>query len=145
VILVDANLLVYAYVPSSTQHSRARAWLDSRLTGSDAVGLPWICLLAFLRLVTSARVIERPIAAAEAYARVNTWLSNDVVWIPQPTQNHAEILARLMADMGATGNLVNDAHLATLAIEHGLTIYSADSDFARFRGVRWINPLELRR
>jgi toxin-antitoxin system PIN domain toxin len=105
--------------------------------------LPWICLLAFLRLVTSARLIERPIAAAEACARVNTWLSNDIVWIPQPTQSHAEVLTRLMAGMGATGNLVNDAHLAALAVEHDLTIYSADSDFARFTGVRWINPLAV--
>lgn len=140
-ILVDANLLVYAYATSFRQHESARAWLDARLSGSAPVGMPWPSLLAFLRLVTNARVFERPAAARDAWQQIRAWLGCESAWIPQPTERHVEVLGDLITHTGAHANLVPDAHLAALAIEHGLLLCSADGDFGRFPGVRWENPL----
>lgn len=140
-ILVDANLLVYAHVTSFPQHERAREWLDEQLNSPAPVGLPWPNLLAFLRLVTNPRVSERPEPMSDAWAQARSWLSCDRAWIPQPGERHADILAELLALPGMQANLVPDAHLAVLAIEHGLTLCSTDSDFARFPRLRWQNPL----
>lgn len=144
-ILVDANLLVYAHVSSSSGHARSRAWLDGRLNGSAPVGLPWESLLAFLRLVTNPRVFARPERAEDAWRQVEAWLSCPTVWIPQPTERHRAVLGELIGATGANANLVPDAHLASLAIEHGLVLCSTDGDFARFPGLRWENPLAVRR
>lgn len=140
-ILVDANLLIYAHVGSFPQHARARAWLDGQLGGGGPVGLPWPSLLGFLRIVTNARVFERPEPIGEAWRQVEAWLDADACWIPQPTDRHQELLAKLVASGGIQASLVPDAHLAALAIEHGLTLCSTDGDFARFAGLRWENPL----
>jgi hypothetical protein len=140
-ILVDANILIYARVNSFAQHRVAHEWLDQQLNGLARVGLPWTTLLAFLRLVTNPRVFEHPEPIAAAWSQVLAWLGCDAVWIPEPTGQHAEILGKLLALPGVRGNLIPDAHLATLAIEHGLTLCSADTGFARFTGLRWINPL----
>ena len=140
-ILVDANLLIYAHVQSFPQHARARAWLDSRLNGSAQVGLPWPSLLGFLRLVTNRRVFERPASTADAWRQVNAWLDRDVAWVPQPTDEHREVLGRLLDKVSVAANLIPDAHLAALAIEHGLTLCSTDGDFARFVDLRWQDPL----
>jgi toxin-antitoxin system PIN domain toxin len=105
------------------------------------VGLPWASLLAFLRLITSPRVFQRPLSMADAWTQVDAWLGSGPAWVPAPTQRHTEILARLLAAPGVHGNLVPDAHLAALAIEHGLELNSTDGDFARFAGLRWCNPL----
>jgi len=140
-ILVDANLLIYAYVKSFPQHARARAWLDSRLNGSAQVGLPWPSILGFLRLVTNRRVFERPASTADAWRQVNAWLGSDVAWIPQPSDQHRAVLGQLLGKVNAAANLIPDAHLAALAIEHGLTLCSTDSDFARFPDLRWQDPL----
>jgi toxin-antitoxin system PIN domain toxin len=145
VILVDANLLIYAKVSSFSEHVRARAWLDDRLNGAAKVGLPWPSLLAFLRVVTNPRILGRPLAMSDAWAQVVSWLTCDVVWTPSPTERHEEVLARLLREPGVIGNLVPDAHLAALAVEHGLELASADGDFARFRGLRWSNPLSAER
>jgi toxin-antitoxin system PIN domain toxin len=142
VILLDANLLVYAAVSSFPQHEAARLWLDERLNGSARVGLPWPSLTAFLRLVTNARVFERPMPMALAWRQVEAWLGCEPAWTPSPTERHAATLARLLAGPGVAANLVPDAHLAALAIEHGLELCSTDGDFARFPGLRWSNPLE---
>lgn len=122
------------------QHRPARTWLDERLSGSVRVGLPWPSLLTFVRLVASPRVFERPLALLEAWRRVDEWLSQSPAWIPLPTPEHPRILGELLAGESAA-RLVPDAHLATLALEHGLVVCSNDGDFARFRGVRWQNPL----
>lgn len=140
-ILVDANLLVYAHVQSFVEHEAARRWLDGRLNGTARVGLPWPSLLAFLRLVTNPRVFERPESIVEAWKQVREWLAAESAWIPQPTERHAEILAAQLTVPGVQGNLVPDAHLAALAIEHGLELCTTDGDFARFSGLRWTNPL----
>jgi toxin-antitoxin system PIN domain toxin len=141
VILVDANLLVYARASSLAQHERARDWLDQQLNGAGPLGLPWSSLVAFLRLVTNPRVFERPEPIAEAWRQVLAWLDCETVWIPQPAERHAELLGQLLALPGVHANLVPDAHLAALAMEHGLTLCSTDGDFARFPRLRWMNPL----
>jgi len=145
VILVDANLLIYAHVGSFPQHERARAWLDAQLSASAPVGLPWPSLLGFLRIVTNSRAFERPESMAEAWRQVGAWLEADVVWTPQPTERHREVLGSLFSSASVQANLVPDAHLAALAIEHGLLLCSTDGDFARFPGVRWQNPLAIDR
>jgi hypothetical protein len=141
VILVDANLLIYAHVSTFPQHKRARAWLDERLTGVAPVGLAWPSILAFLRLTTNPRVFERPESMLDAWQQAVSWLQAERVWIPQPTEHHQAILGELLAAAGVHANLVPDSHLAALAIEHGLILCSTDGDFARFAGLRWENPL----
>lgn len=140
-ILVDANLLVYASVRDLPQHEAAHAWLDGQINTGVRVGLPWPSLLAFVRLVTNPRVFERPLRVPLAWAQVEAWLEVPSVFIPVPTSRHAEILAALVRASVHRAELVPDAHLAALAIEHGLTLCSTDGDFARFAGLSWHNPL----
>jgi len=139
--LVDANLLVYAHVESFPQHASARAWMDGRLNGPEPLGLPWPSLVAFVRLVTNPRIFERPEPLDAAWRQVESWLEAPTCWIPSPTERHRAILARLLAARGLRSNHVPDAHLAALAIEHGLILCSTDGDFARFAELRWENPL----
>lgn len=140
-ILVDANMLIYAGVSATLQHARARQWLDEKLSGSAAVGLPWPSLLAFLRITTNRRAFTHPQRMSDAWGQVQHWLGAPPVWIPAPTPRHLEVM-RALCDAGDVhGALVTDAHLAALAVEHGLTLCSADRDFARFPELRWVNPL----
>jgi toxin-antitoxin system PIN domain toxin len=141
VILVDANLLIYAQAAELPQHEHARAWLDGRLNGVTGVGMPWSSLLAFVRVMTNPRIFAHPVGMAEAWAQVDRWLNLVNVWVPQPADRHRALLARLMPQAGKA-DLVPDAHLAALAIEYDLTLMSTDRDFARFSEVRWENPLE---
>jgi uncharacterized protein len=142
VILVDANLLIYAATSSLPQHGAAKAWLDDRLSGTARVALPWPSLLAFLRIVSNPRLFEHARPVADAWRQVNDWLTAECVWIPHPTDGHHRVLEHLLR-FATTSDLVTDAHLAALAIEHGLTLCSTDGDFARFAGLRWENPLAL--
>jgi len=141
VILVDVNLLLFATVASTPEHAVARPWFTARLNGSAAVGLPWSALLGFIRIVSNRRIYERPVALADAWREVERWLDCPSVWIPQPTERHRDILGALLVQAAFRANLVSDAHLAALAIEHGLTLCSTDGNFARFPGLRWENPL----
>jgi len=140
-MLADANLLVYAHVATFLQHDKARAWLDDRLNGTAPVGIPWPTILAFVRLVTNPRIFERPENIEVAWKQVEEWLDCPPVWIPQPTQRHREILGPLLITQTIRANLVPDAHLAALAIEHALILCSTDGDFGRFQGLRWENPI----
>jgi toxin-antitoxin system PIN domain toxin len=124
-------------------HEAAKTWLDERLNETDGVGLPWGALLAFVRLSASPRVLSRPIALSEAAAVVNWWLSLPVTWTPHPSERHAQLLAELVGPESKP-DLVPDAHLAAIAIEHGLVLCSTDRDFARFEGLRWTDPLKAR-
>ncbi len=143
-ILVDANLLIYAHVASFSEHDGAHDWLDEQINGSAQVGMPWPSLLAFVRIVSNPRIFERPEHTVHAWNQVLAWLRCDTVWIPQPTERHASILGHLIAIDGVVdANMIPDAHLAALAIEHGLTLCSTDGDFARFKELRWINPLDI--
>jgi toxin-antitoxin system PIN domain toxin len=141
VILIDANLLIYAHISSFAQHEWAREWLDERLNGSASVGFPWPSVLAFLRIVSNPRVFERPEPIADAWLQAQAWLACETAWVPTPGERHAELLGALLRSPGVHGNLVTDAHLAALAMEHGLILCSTDGDFARFSGLRWTNPL----
>jgi toxin-antitoxin system PIN domain toxin len=141
VILLDVNILIYARNSADPHHASAVAWLDDRLNGTARVGLPWLTLLGFLRISTHLGAFRSPLTMSEAWTQVRDWLSADPAWIPQPTERHTEILGQLLGRPGVLGNLVPDAHLAALAIEHGLTLCSTDGDFARFPGLRWENPI----
>jgi hypothetical protein len=142
VILIDVNLLVHAYNADSDLHQPSRDWLEAQITVQDCVALPWASLLGFLRVSTNTRIFPKAWAVSDAWNAVKELLAQDCVWIPQPTGRHPEVLGRLLSQRGMRSELVPDAHLAALAIEHGLTLCSTDADFARFKGLRWLNPLE---
>ena len=140
-ILIDANLLIYAHVNNLPQHFAAKGWLDGCLNASAPVGLPWPSLLGFLRIVTNPRIFERPESIKDAWKQIKEWLECPSAWIPRPAERHVEILEGLIVDLNITANLVPDAHLAALAIEHGLILCSADGDFGRFPNLKWQNPI----
>ena len=140
-ILVDVNILVYAWDARSPLHHPARQWLDLKLSGPTRVGLPWECLLGFLRVVTNPHIYEKPATVQASWAQVEHWLTARNVWIPLPGEHHQAILGRLLSQLGGGAKLIPDAHLAALAIEHGLELCSTDGDFARFGGLRSVNPL----
>jgi toxin-antitoxin system PIN domain toxin len=141
VILVDANILIYASSVRSAFHERALQWLNEQLNGTGRVGIPWACALAFIRITTNPRIVPNTLSAVVAWGQVRDWLSCPTVWIPQPTERHADVLGELLSLPGIGSNLVTDAHLAALAIEHGLMLCSNDGDFARFKKLKWVNPL----
>lgn len=140
-MLLDANLLLYAVDQRADRHESAIAWLTEQLNGSRRVGIPWSSLGAFLRIATHPRAFPRPLSPMTAWERVSDWLAAPTTWIPTPGPGHAGILGDLIVQHDARGNLVPDAMLAALAIEHGLTLCSTDTDFARFRELHWDNPL----
>lgn len=140
-MLVDANILLYAVDDASPFHARAKSWLESALNGDRRVGIPWQSYWAFLRIATNPRALDRPLTPAAVSRLVEEWLAASTTWVPQPSTGHFPILARLLEDNDVRGALVADAVLAAICIEHGLTIVSNDSDFARFPEVPWFNPL----
>jgi uncharacterized protein len=140
-MLVDANLLLYAVHRRAEQHDAAASWLTDQLNGARRVGLPWQSLGAFLRISTHPRAFERPLSPGTAWERVTDWLSAPAAWIPQPGLEYSRILGELINADEVRGNLVPDATLAALAIEHGVTLYSTDTDFGRFGTLSWENPL----
>jgi toxin-antitoxin system PIN domain toxin len=144
VILVDANLLLYAANRSAPEHEAAKSWLDRHLSGVARVGLPWPSLLAFVRLASNPAILARPATPGQAWRQVDEWLSAKATWIPLPGEAHHEILGSLVKASFMTSRLIPDAHLAALAIEHGVTLCSSDGDFARFPGLKWQNPLAAR-
>jgi hypothetical protein len=139
--LPDLNLLLYAVDSEATVHEGARTWLEETLSGTEEVGFAWIVLLGFTRISTNPGIYEQPLTITEALDVVDGWLSQPVATVVEPTSRHTSILGELLGPLGAGGNLVSDAHLAALAIEHGAEVYSRDNDFARFNGVRWVDPL----
>jgi toxin-antitoxin system PIN domain toxin len=141
-MLIDANLLLYAVDSTSRFHLAARDWLSEQLNGSRRVGLPWQSLVAFVRISTHPRASAHPLSPDDAQAFVRDWLEPDVAWVPSPGRHHVVLLGDLVSRYQLRGNLISDAHLAALAIEHGLTLCSADTDFARFPELSWVNPLK---
>jgi hypothetical protein len=140
-IVVDANLLIYAYNEDGAHFDGARQWLQDVLSSGVTVGIPWTVVLAFLRLTTAGRVITRPITIQNALAVVDSWASLPNVRLLSPGPQHLDVLREILTSANARGPLVSDAHIAALTIEHDATLYSADRDFARFRGLRFVNPL----
>lgn len=141
-ILVDANLLIYAVDADSPRHRSSRRWLEETLSGTTRVGLAWIVTLAFVRITTRAGIVRTPLRPEEALAYVNSWFDQPFVTPVAPGAHHWPIFRQLVTATGTAGNLTSDAHLAALAIEHGGTVYSTDNDFRRFPGVEHVNPLE---
>lgn len=140
-MLLDANILIYAVDTQSPFHRAAKDWMEDALNGPRRVGIPWMSLGAFLRITTNPRALPQPLPAGEAWEVVEAWLDAPAVWVPAPGTGHREILGRLLRDLDLRGNLINDAVLAALCLEHGLEMISADSDFARFSEIAWHNPI----
>jgi hypothetical protein len=140
-IVPDANLLIYAANRSAPLHNRAKSWLEEALSGTETVGLSWNVLLAFLRVTTRSGPLARPLSPTQAFTVTDGWLSQLAVTVIHPGPRHARLLRDLLEPLGTGGNLTSDAHLAAIAIEYGAELCSSDSDFARFRGLRWRNPL----
>jgi uncharacterized protein len=138
--LVDANVLLYAVNSDARHHAASRQWLDSALSGQATVGFAWVVLLAFLRLATKSGLFPNPLSPDAAMARVDAWLGAGPSVVVEPTVDHPQILRGLLAQLGAGGNLVNDAHLAALSVEHRAVVVSYDNDFSRFENVRWEQP-----
>lgn len=140
-MLVDANILLYGVDESSPFHRKAHDWLESALNGTRRVGIAWSSLHAFLRISTNARALSSPLQPAEAWEFVDEWLGAPTVWTPEPGDAHGAILGQLVRELDLRGNLIADAALAALCIEYGLEMVSADTDFARFRNLTWVNPI----
>ncbi len=139
-MIVDANVLLYAVDERSAFHDSARTWLETALNAVERVGLPWVSLMAFQRIITHPRATANPLTAEEAWGYITDWLDADQAWVPVPGARHRDILGRLLLQGDLRGNLVTDSHLAALAIEYGTGICSFDSDFARFDDLPWIHP-----
>ena len=143
-IVPDINILIHAYNTDSRLHKAARAWWEETLTLPRPVGLSWAVILGFIRIATHRKILENPMRPADAIRRVRSWLAVARVQILTPGEQHAETLFRLIEHLGTAGNLTTDAHLAALAIEYQAELASTDTDFARFPGLRWFNPLAVR-
>jgi uncharacterized protein len=139
--LPDINLLLYAYDADSPRQDSAREWLEQTLSAAETVAFAWAAMVGFVRIATNPAIFERPWGAGEALDVVDEWLARPAVTVVHPTDRHAAVLRDLLTPLGAAGNLTSDAHLAALAIEHGATLCSCDNDFARFAGLRWLDPL----
>ena len=139
-IVVDANVFIYAIDEDSFRHHEARAWLEETLSGKELVGLASVVALAFLRLTTRTEISGKPLSIEEAFDVLEEWLNHPNVSIIQPGSRHSHILRSLLLRTGSGGNMTTDAHLAALAIEHGAQLCSFDHDFARFPGLKWIQP-----
>jgi uncharacterized protein len=141
VILVDANLLLYAYHPRAEQHEKSRAWLEEALSGPGLVRFAWLTLWAFLRISTNPRVFERPLSISEAEAAISSWLALPAAGILEPGERHWGIRRSLVRGDQASGLLVMDAVLAAIALEHGATFCTTDREFSRLSRLKWTNPL----
>ena len=137
----DINILIYAINRDTPYHKQAKAWLEQSLSGSEPVGLTWIVILGFLRIVTHGSIMPHPLSAETALELINGWLRQPVVRILQPSNQHWQLVKELLSQIGTAGNLTSDAHLAAFAIEHAACLYSSDNDFSRFHSLRWKNPL----
>ena len=140
-MILDVNVLLYATNTSSMHHQKCSDWLRRAFNGRSRVGLPWQTIGAFLRIATHPRVSAHPLTTAQAWSLIDGWLQAPVYWVPTATERTASILGSLVAGQELRGNLVTDAQLAAIAIEHGVAVVSADSDLARFRNLHWINPV----
>jgi toxin-antitoxin system PIN domain toxin len=140
-MLLDANVLLYSVDRSSHHHAPCADWVRSAFSGPRRIALPWQTIGAFLRVATHPRVFSRPLSSSDAWLNVTNWLMAPNCWIPEATERTAHILGKLINELDIRSNLVTDAQLAALAIEHGVPVVSVDSDFARFSEISWVNPL----
>jgi toxin-antitoxin system PIN domain toxin len=141
VILPDVNLLLYAVDAEAPRHPQAQAWLEKVLSGTEEVAFAWAVVLGFVRISTNPSAFHDPFDAAEAFGHVEDWLTRPVASTLSPGPGHTALMLELLQPLGVAGNLTSDAHLAALAIEHGAELHSSDTDFARFKGLRWSDPI----
>jgi uncharacterized protein len=141
VIVFDANLLIYAYDSGSAYHMKARAWVENIFSGAEPVGLPWHAITAFLRIMTNKRLPGERFTLEQACQIVEGWLTQRNIRPLAPGEHHWPLLRGMLIEGQAPGALANDAQIAALAIEYGGVLHTADRDFARFPGLRWVNPL----
>lgn len=139
--LIDANILLYVINQDSAHHAKLLPWWETQLNGDESIGLPWLSLLAFIRISTNPRIFPKPLEPLTAMQVVDTWLQHPLLEVISESENHWEIIRALIVESGTGGNLTSDAHLAALAIAHGAVLTSCDGDFSRFAGLRWENPL----
>ena len=139
-ILPDVNVLVHAHNADSAVHEKARLWWDACLSGAEGVGLAWATMLGFVRITTNRRVVARPLPVNEVTQRLQDWLALPHVHVARPSESHFARLRGQLERLGTAANLTTDAHLAVLAMERGYVLYSTDTDFARFPGLRWVDP-----
>ncbi len=142
-IVPDVNLLIYAVNRDAPLHRQAKRWLESLMEGPETVGLPWNVLLAFIRLTTRQGPLQRPLSLTQSFDLIDEWLDCPSVNVLHPGPRHARVLRELIEPLGIGGNLTSDAHLAAIALEHGAELCSCDGDFARFKGLRYRNPLAV--
>jgi uncharacterized protein len=142
VTILDANILLYGYNSDAAEHRATRAWLEALFVGPDWIGIPWLSVWAFLRISTNARVARRPFAPGEAFEIIRELMAQPNVMIAEPGPRHAEILQAIAVENRISGPLMTDAVLAALAVEHGATLVSTDRGFARFKRLKWVNPLD---
>ncbi len=140
-IVPDINLLLYAYDASSPFHTNAVAWWQGCLSGTEPVALAPVVVFGFVRIATSGRVFRNPMTPSEAAEHVRSWQAQPAVQILEPRADHVAQVLKMLETLGAAGNLVTDAQIAALALDHGAVLHTADSDFLRFRGLRWFNPI----
>jgi hypothetical protein len=139
-ILPDVNVLVHAHNVDSAVHEKALLWWDACLAGPEGIGLAWAAVLGFVRIATNRRIVARPLPVQDVMQRIHDWLALAHVHLVQPSDTHFVRLRSELERLGTAGNLTTDAHLAVLAMVRGYILYSTDTDFARFSGLRWVNP-----
>ncbi len=139
--IVDLNILLYAVNENAHHHTRIRAWWEQTINGEESIGLPWVVLLGFLRLASNPSVFPRPLDSDSVIAKVDVWLAQTNIRVVTEKEGHWEMFRLLLGNSGTAGNLTTDAHLAALAMSYGAILVSCDRDFARFKGLRWENPI----
>ena len=140
--IVDLNVLLYAVNRDAEHHAQARRWWETAVNGDETIGLPWVVLLGFLRIATNPRIFEAPLSAADAMAKIDSWLERPTVKAVAEKPDHLTILRSLLGASGTAGNLTTDAHLAAIAISRDAILVSFDNDFGRFEDLRWEHPLK---
>ena len=138
--LLDLNLLIYAVNEDTANHNTAKSWLETQFNGTESIGIPWIVILGFLRIMTNGKIFPNPLTEEAALNLIDAWLQHPLIQIPEPGVNHWSLVKELILETGTAGNLTSDIHLAAIAIEHGAKLYTLDADFSRFKGLRWEKP-----
>ena len=138
--ICDLNILIYAVNEDSIHHAKAKAWLETQLKGTETIGIPWLVILGFIRIMTSGRVFPNPLSERQATKLIDIWLQNPLVQVPDPESGHWILVKDLIHEAGTAGNLTSDIHLAAIAIGHRAKLFTLDADFSRFAGLRWEKP-----
>ena len=138
--IIDLNVLIYSVNEDLSHHNKAKSWLETQLNGFESIGIPWVVILGFIRIMTNGKIYPNPLSELQATELVDAWLIHPLVRIPQPEPGHWNLVRELILETGAAGNLTSDIHLAAIAIGQSAKLYTLDADFSRFRGLRWEKP-----